>query len=168
MDYVLGETIGDIQISTVEEHKTISLSLAQQARKSIDIFTQDLESEIYSNSEFEQSIFTLSKRNPNTRIRILVQDSTSAIQKGHRLIKLSQQLTSSVFIHKPSFKDRDKKCAFMNVDNIGLIHQTVATARIDKMTANYYSPRPAAKLSEFFHHIWEHSNPDIQTRRIFL
>jgi len=168
MDYVLGESIGDIQISTVEEYKTISLSLAQQARKSIDIFTQDLESVIYNNSEFEQSIFTLSKRHPNTQIRILVQDSTSAIQKGHCLIKLSQRLTSSVLIHKPSFKDRDESCTFMNVDNIGLIHRTVATSMVYKATANFYSPRPAAKLTDFFNHIWEHSSPDMQTRRIFL
>ena len=51
MDYILGETTGDIQISTAEEYKTISLSLAQQAKKSIDIFTQDLESDIYNNKE---------------------------------------------------------------------------------------------------------------------
>ena len=168
MDHLLGETTGDIQISTVEEYKTISLSLAQQARKSIDIFTQDLESEIYSTSEFEQSIFTLSKRNPNTRIRILVQDSTSAVQRGHHLIKLSQRLTSSVIIHRPSSKYRDERCAFMIADNIGLTHRTVATSQAYKATANFYSPRPAAKLSDFFHHIWEHSNPDMQTRRMFL
>lgn len=168
MDYILGETIGDIQVNTIEEYKNTTLSLAQQARKSIDIFTQDLEPEIYSNNEFEQSIFTLSKRHPDTRIRILVQDSASAIQKGHWLIKLSQRLTSSVFIHKPSFKYRDESCAFMIVDNIGLIHRTVATSMVHKATANFYSPRPAAKLSDFFQPIWEHSNPDIQTRRIFL
>jgi len=168
MDYVLGETIGDIHISTVEEYKAISLSLAQQARKNIDIFTQDLESVIYNNSEFEQSIFTLSKRHPNTKIRILIQDSTNAIQKGHCLIKLSQRLTSSVLIYKPSLKYSDESCAFMTVDNTGLIHRTVATSMVYKATANFCSPRPAAKLTDFFHHIWEHSNPDIQTRRIFL
>ena len=168
MDYILGETIGDIQINTVEEYKTISLSLAQQARKSIDIFTQDLESEIYNHSEFEQAIFTLTKRHPNTKIRILVQDSTSAIQKGHCLIKLSQRLTSSVLIHKPSFESREENCAFMSVDNIGLIHRTVTTSMVYKATANFYSPRPAAKLSDFFHNIWEHSSPDIQTKRVFL
>lgn len=168
MDYILGESDEEIQINTVDEYRLHTLALAEQARNSIDIFTQDLETEIYNNKTFERSVFTLSKKHPSTRIRILVQDSARSVQDGHRLIKLAQQLTSSVLVHNPSNKYNDEQAAFMVVDNIGLIHRNVATTRTYKASANFKSPRPAAKLVDLFNTMWEHSIPDIQTRRIYL
>jgi len=168
MNCILGKNNEEIQIDTAEEYRQYTLSLAEQAHHSIDIFSQDLETEIYNNKFFERSVFTLSKKHPNTRIRILTQDSSVAVQNGHRLIKLAQQLTSSVFIHNPSTKYKDVSAAFMVVDEIGLIHRTVATTRSYRAKVNFRSPRPAAELADFFNTVWEHSTPDPQTRRVHL
>jgi hypothetical protein len=168
MNCILGKNNEEIQIDTAEEYRRYTLSLAEQAHHSIDIFSQDLEAEIYNNKFFERSVFTLSKKHPNTRIRILTQDSSVAVQNGHRLIKLAQQLTSSVFIHNPSTKYKDVSAAFMVVDEIGLIHRTVATTRSYRANVNYRSPRPAEELANFFNTVWEHSTPDPQTRRVYL
>ena len=168
MEYILAQTNEEIQIETADEYRQITLSLAEQAHHSIDIFTQDLEIEIYGNKIFEHSVFALSKKHPNTRIRILVQDSSKSVRNGHRLIKLAQQLTSSVFINNPTNKQKDEQGAFMVVDNIGLIHRTLATTRTYKANANFKSPRPAAKLVDHFNNIWQHSVPDIQTRRMYI
>ncbi|MCK5395645.1 MAG: hypothetical protein KAJ32_06615 [Gammaproteobacteria bacterium] len=168
MAYILGETADEIQVDSVDEYQRITLSLIEQARNSIDIFTQDLEAAIYDDKNIEQLIFTLSKRHPNTRIRILVQDSRRPVQDGHRLIRLAQRLTSSVFIHNPSSKYKDEQGAFMVVDDIGLIHRSVATSRTYKASANFKSPGPAAKLIDYFNTIWEHSISDVQTRRMYI
>jgi len=168
MNCILGKNNEEIQIDTAEEYRRYTLSLAEQAHHSIDIFSQDLETEIYNNKFFERSVFTLSKKHPNTRIRILTQDSSVAVQNGHRLIKLAQQLTSSVFIHNPSIKYKDVSAAFMVVDEIGLIHRTVATTRSYRAKVNFRSPRPVAELTNFFNTVWEHSTPDPQTRRVYL
>ena len=168
MNYILGKTGEEIQIDTADGYQQYALSLAEQAHNSIDIFSQDLETEIYNNNFFEESIFSLSKKHPNTRIRILVQDSLVAVQNGHRLIKLAQQLTSSVFIHNPSPKYKDVSTSFMVVDEIGLIKRTTAIPRNYTANANFKSPRPAAKLVDSFNTMWEHSTPDPQTRRVYL
>jgi len=168
MNYVLGETNEDIQIETLDDYKRITLSLAEQARNSIDIFTQNLEAEIYNNIDIERAMFALSKRHPNTNIRILVQDSRNPVQNGHRLIKLAQQITSSVFIHNPCSKHGSESGAFMVVDSIGFIYRSIATTNTYSGDANYKSPMSAARLSEQFNTIWEQSNPDIHTRRIFV
>ncbi len=168
MNCILGKTGEEIQIDTADEYQQYALSLAEQAHNSIDIFSQDLETEIYNNKTMEKFVFTLSKKHPNTRIRILVQNSSVAIHNGHRLIKLAQQLTSSVFIHNPSPKYKDVSTSFMVVDEIGLIHRTTAIPRNYRANANFKSARPAAKLVDFFNTMWEHSTPDPQTRRVYL
>ncbi|MBE9567928.1 MAG: hypothetical protein IMF14_04480, partial [Proteobacteria bacterium] len=83
-------------LSTAEENRTAALTLASQAKHSIDIFTQDMDAVIYDNQEFERYVFELAKKHPTTRIRILTQDSSTAIRNGHSLIRLAQKLTSSV------------------------------------------------------------------------
>ncbi len=166
--YKLGETEAEVHIDTAEENKNAAISLVKQARHSIDIFTQDLDAELYNNKEVEQSIFNLAKRHPNTKIRILAQDSRKAIQNGHRLIKLAQSLTSSVFINNPSREFKDEKCAFLVVDQLGMLYRVSASNRNYKASFNFMSPQRAGKLTDFFNEVWEHSTPDIKTRRVYM
>ncbi len=166
--YKLGDTAEEVKINTVEENKNAAIALAKQARHSIDIFSQDMDTEIYNNNEFEQSIFDLAKRHPNTKIRILTKDSAMAVRNGHRLIKLAQSITSSVFINNPSAEYKDKKCAFLVVDKLGMLYRVTANNRNYKASINFMSPQRASKLTDFFNEVWEHSAPDIQTRRIHM
>ncbi len=168
MFYKLGETAEEGYINTAEENKDIAISLAQQARYSIDIFTQDMDAEIYDNEEFSQSVFNLAKRHPSTRIRILAQDTRIAAGKGHSLIKLAQHLTSSIFIHTPSLEYKNENSAFLLVDKIGLLHRTTASHRNYKASFNFMSPQRTGKLTEMFNDMWDHSTPDIQTRRLYI
>ena len=164
----LGETKEEIKVDTLEENKIAAIELVKQARYSIDIFTQDMDEEIYNNQEIEESIFKLAKRHPNTRVRILVQDSRKAAQNGHCLIRLAQTLTSSVFIHNPAREYREEQCAFMVVDNIGLMYRVSAINKNYSASISFMSPQRAAKLSDFFTEVWEHSTPDVKTRRIYV
>lgn len=168
MFYKLGETEAEVHIDTAEENKNAAISLVKQARQSIDIFTQDLDAELYNNKEIERSIFNLAKKHPNTKIRILTQDSQMAVRNGHRLIRLAQDLTSSVFINNPSREYRDEKCAFLVVDQQGMLYRVSANNRNYSASINFMSPQRAVKLTDFFNEVWEHSTPDIQTRRIYM
>ena len=166
--YKLGETAAEVQVYTAEDNKNAAISLVKQAHYSIDIFTQDLDTEIYNHEEFEQSIFDLAKKHPNTRIRILVQDSRKAAQNGHCLIRLAQNLTSSVFIYNPPVEYKNERSAFMVVDKLGLLHRTSALDKNYKGSVNFMSPQRAGKLVDFFNEAWDHSTPDMQTRRIYM
>lgn len=168
MFYKLGETDAEVQIDRLEENKSAAISLAKQAHHSIDIFTQDMDAEIYNNKKFEQLIFSLAKKHPNTQIRILVQESRRAVQDGHCLVRLAQSLTSSVFIHNPSREYKNEQCAFMVVDQLGLMYRISATDRNYKANVNFMSPRRAGKLVDFFNEVWQQSTPDVQTRRIYM
>ncbi len=168
MHYKLGETEAEVQINSAKENKSAALALVKQAHHNIDIFTQDLDGEIYNNKEFERSIFNLARKHPNTRVRILVQDSRQAAQNGHCLIRLAQNLSSSIFIHNPSPEYKDEQCAFMVADKLGLLYRVRTADRNYKASVNFMSPRRAGKLCDFFNEVWERSTPDMQTRRIYM
>ena len=166
--YKLGETVEEVHIDSAEENRNAAIALAKQARHSIDIFTQDMDAELYNNDDFEQSVFELAKKHPNTKIRILAQDTGMAVRNGHRLIRLAQNITSSVFINNPSREYSDEQCAFLVADKLGLLYRTTASYRNYKASINFMSPQRAGKLTDFFNEVWEHSTPDIQTRRIYM
>jgi hypothetical protein len=158
----------DILIETRDEYRNTAASLMQQARHTIDIFTQNLEPEILDHSDIEQSMLTLAKRHPNTRARILVQDSTTAVHNGHCIIRLAQTLTSSIFIHKPTDKYKDDPRSFIVIDKTAFIHRVSAHDRNYNATANTHAPHEAKTLMDFFDEVWEHSSPDGQTRRVYV
>ena len=168
MDHKPGNTDDEVEISTAEENRDAAISLVRQASYSIDIFSQDLDAEIYNNKDFEKALFELARKHPNTRIRILVQDSRKAVQDGHCLIRLAQFLTSSIFIHTPSRQHRDEQRAFLIVDKLGMLYRATAVDRNYKASVHFRSPRRAGKLTDYFDEMWEHSTPDIQTRRIYM
>lgn len=166
--YKLGETSEEVHISSAEENRNAAISLAKQARHSIDIFTQDMDAALYDNDAFEQSVFKLAKRHPKTKIRILAQDTGIAVRSGHRLIKLTQHLTSSVFINNPTGEHKNERSAFLIVDRIGLLYRTTASHRNYKASVNFMAAQRTGKLTEFFNEAWEHSKPDVQTRRVYI
>jgi hypothetical protein len=166
--YKLGETDTEVHLETAEENKNAAIFLVKQAQYSIDIFTQDMDAEIYNNKEFEQCIFRLARKHPTTCIRILTNDSRKSVQNGHCLVRLAQSLTSSVFIHIPSQQHNNEQCAFLVADKVGLLYRVSGSNRNYKASLNFMSPQRAGKLLDFFSEAWEHSTPDMQTRRIYL
>jgi len=168
INYKLGETSAEINTSSTEENRNAAASLAKQARHSINIFTQDMDAALYDNEEFEQHVFKLATRHPSSTIRILVQDSTRAVQRSHRIIRLAQKLTSSIIIKKPAQKYSDVQKAFMTVDGVGVLYRIQANHYNYDAVLNFMSPQRTGELDDFFNEVWEHSEQDIQVRRIFM
>lgn len=166
--YVLGETAAEVKIDSAEENANAAISLAKQARYYLNIFTQDLDARVYDNAEFERALFALARRNPTTRIRILTIDSGAAVRKGHRIVRLAQTLTSSIFIHNPSREHRSEISAFLVADGNGLLYRNRGTHNHYEASVNFMSPRRAGKLNEFFNEAWEWSTPDPQVRRLYI
>lgn len=166
--YKLGETRAEINIDSAEENRNAAISLAKQANYYINIFTQDLDSRIYDNPEFEKHLSQLARKHPSTQVRILVQDSMPAVKKGHRLITLSQNLTSSVLIRKPAKQYRNEQAAFMVADGLGLLYRVYGSNLNFDASVNFMSPLRAKKLDEFFNEVWEQSEPDTQLRRLYM
>lgn len=167
-DYTLGETDKDIIVDTAEDVRLLSLSLARQAKRSIDILTQDLDAALYNNRDFEQALFQLVRQHNKARVRILCYDSRPATAHGHCLIRLAQKLTSCVAIHKPAREHQGERGAWLIADRRGLITRSNAVDDSYLATVNFNAAQTAAKLSDSFEEMWQHSSADSQLRRIYM
>lgn len=166
--HLLGRTDEDITIETAADNREQTISLAEQAHCSINLFTRDMDAAIYDNTALERCLFNFARRNHNTVIRILVQDSGAAVKQGHCLIRLAQQLTSSVLIHNPAREHSDRIDSFMIVDDVGLIYRPRSGNRDYRARVNYRSLQRASDLQDLFNSMWESSTADSQVRRLYI
>lgn len=158
----------DIHLDTAAENRDAAISLAEQARFSLNIFSRDLDPPVFDNTGFERCVFNLANAHRSTDIRILVHDSSLAVSQGHRLIRLAQKLTSSVHIHNPATEHGNELSAFMVVDAVGLLYRPQSNRRNYKALVNFKSPQRAAELRDLFNQLWERSTPDSQIRRLYI
>lgn len=166
--YKLGITDTEINIDSIEDNANTSLSLAQQACRNINIFTQNLDSELYDNADFVMALSQLALRDNRTIIRILVHDSMQAVKNEHRLLSLARSMPGSVFIRNPSRLFQHIRCSYMVADSLGYIYRNRPHRHNYDATVNFMSPRRAATLDENFMEVWEQSTVDRDIKRLHI
>jgi hypothetical protein len=164
--HTLGETNELLSLETSGDHRAVVVAMAQQAARSLHIFTRDLDHALYDSPEFEAAAFDLVRTGQYARIHILVQDSSGAMRRGHRLINLAQRLSSKVEIRKPIAEYADINRAFFVADEAGYVSRQLAD-RYEGM-ANFSDRLTARDMVGFFNEVWERSQQDSQLRRLHL
>lgn len=156
----------DISLASRDEVKIINIALTQQATRNIDIMSKHLDAGIFDTPDFIQAVKQLSISSKFTKIRILIKDSDPVKQSGHSMIKLIQQLTSSIEVRKVSDEYKSYNEAFSLFDGKGVVYLRYAD-RYEGF-ANFNRPRLVAELTHFFNEVWEHSTPDSNLRRLHI
>jgi hypothetical protein len=165
---ILGESNEEILLDTAAENRDAAISLAEQARLSLNIFSRDLDPRVFDNTGFECCVFNLARAHRSADIRILLHDSSLAVSQGHCLIRLAQKLTSSVHIHNPAKEHRRELSTFIIADGVGLLHRPQSTGRNYQASVNFMSPQRAGEMQDYFNEMWERSTPDSQIRRLYI
>ena len=163
-----GENDKDVSLDTADENRSAIISLAQQARFSLNIFSRDLDARVFDNIELERCIFNLARSHKNADIRILVTDTTRAVNQGHCLIRLAQKLTSKVLVHNPAREHSNEISTFLIADEVGLLHRPRTSSNNYDAIVNYDAPLRARELRDYFNEMWERSTPDSQIRRLYI
>ncbi|TLX56131.1 histone acetyltransferase HPA2 [Stutzerimonas nosocomialis] len=119
--FVLGTTEALQRFTLPEQIRPHALAMLQQARRSLCLYTPDLEPWLYHHSSIQQACSQFLLAHPRNRLRILVGDSSRAVKDGHRLLNLARRLTSNLHIRKinPDYPASDP--AFLLADTSGLI-----------------------------------------------
>jgi hypothetical protein len=164
-DIILGQSLEPIELSDSDAQRRAAVALTLQARRSVNIFTRDLDKKIYDNRDVLDALQNLAI-NSRGLIRILLKDSGQAVKYGHRLISLSQRLTSFIEIRKVAEDFKEYNEAFLVADEIGYAHRKHAD-RFEGI-ARFNAAKEAANLLVFFNEVWRHSEPDPNLRRIYL
>ncbi len=162
--YTLGTRHDPILMDRSEDVRSACLALARQARRSIIITSRQLDPLVYNNSDFGVAIrdFALSSR--NARLRILVSDTGPAIHSGHRLIDLSQRLSSFIEIRIPDQQQTRYNSAFVVVDSCAYLFREQSDLYAAQCC--FGDRKFSDELSRQFENMWETALPDLNLRRL--
>lgn len=163
---VLGESSGMIHLDGVKECREAAISMAVQAKRSIYIFSYDLDSTIYDQADFIEAVKKLAIRSEHSRVKILLQNNEKVQRKGHRLIQLWRRLTSKIEIRRPSPEHIDHLENFLLADETAYLHRRLHTNY--EATADFNSRLETNKLCIFFNEVWEQSEPETELRDLHI
>jgi len=163
---ILGQSAGAIALETSTDNKAASLSLLDQARKCIDIMSNDLEPKIYSNREMYQRFRRFATLNRHSQIRILIHQARPIVQQGHMLIELIQKLTSSIEVRRLCVQDKNISQGFLIADNTGFLLRPEVTRYEGK--ADFNNRFIAKELGDIFETAWQRAEPEAELRRLHL
>ena len=162
----LGEDAREIRLASRADNQKVAVALVTQAGRSLDIFSRDLEAELYDQPDFLEGVRALALRSPHVRIRILLQDPARVVRDGHRLVEMARRLSSYIEIRQPSHDYRDHNEAFLIVDRTGLMHRRLAD-RYEGL-ASFKQPLRARELGNFFDEVWQRAAPHPELQRLHL
>jgi len=149
-----------------DEALSLVLLLAEQAKKQICILSPDIDSALFDNSTFINTVSELARKSAHTQVRILVHSSLAAAQHDHRLISLGQRLTSSIHIHNTAKQHRDLQQIMLLVDDFAYL--LCPRASQYNGSACLYDRLELRQLQSTFDSYWQQSTPDITVRRLEL
>ena len=165
-EYRLGDTAGQHRVTRADEAADAALALARQARRSLRIFSRDLDARLYSSQPFRDAVSALARADRHTHVHILVQDPSRAVRDDHRLIGLAQQLPSHIGVRRVAEDWQHENCACLIADEHGVLWRP-AGDRFEGWVDFNAGPR-ALELRKWFDDIWEQSEPDPEFRRLGL
>lgn len=146
-----------------QDARSHSLALFGQARRSLCLYSPDLEPWLYNQGEIVQAATAFLLAHPRNRLRILLADPSPAVRQGHRLLGLARRLTSSLQIRTLNPDYPAQACAFLVVDECSLLVRPEPERAAGY--ALYQSPARARALQRQFDSAWERSlsHPDLRS-----
>lgn len=164
--YTLGKTNKPLILDNHNDFYLILLSMTQQSRRNILVFSHHLDHRIFNSEAIYSSFKDLAIASRHTYIRILLQEPGVMITMGHRLLELSRHLSSHVSIRICAKEHRGITETFAVLDERGFIIQEHPNRYIG--IGNYNAPQQARNLTEKFITMWEQGREDVSLRRLSL
>jgi hypothetical protein len=160
----LGESEEPVPFSTAAENREIARQMAAQARRSLHLFTADLDPLVYDEPGFVEAAARMARSHPRARVLVLVHDADLAAKRGHRLVTLAQRLSSRVEIRKTPAEFVGSGDTFLVADTTGYLRRPIASRFEGE--ACFRDPFGARGLQERFEEAWERAHADPQLRRL--
>lgn len=162
----LGSTDIEIELATRTEVEHATNLIITQTQDTLDIFSRNLDPDIYEKTDFLANLSQLCLRNRKARIRFLVQQPAEAVKRCQRLLELARKLSSSIELRQPHPDYGQHNEAFLVADECGLIYRKLSDRY--EGTANFYTPVEAKRKAGLFTEIWDRSEVNPEFRRLHL
>lgn len=153
------------KIDGLEESRNALIELLKLAHQQICWFSPDLDSLISDNPETYQLVSEFCRNNSRSQLKILLHDSKAIMSRGHQLIRLFQQLTSSIQIRNTQ-QDfiQQQPASFIIIDERHMLIRPISSQWQGQLILN--NPVLVKNEFKFFNDAFEASVPDSQMRRL--
>ena len=164
--FILGQHEAMQAASSPELLRSHALALIDQARRSLCLYTPDLEAWLYDQRAIGDACSRFLRAHPRNRLRILLRDSSLAVRNGHRLLRLARQLPSNCQIRKlhPDYPADD--LAYLLVDDCGLLLRSAPL--LPAAQIHYQARARVRQLQRQFDQAWNTSLSDPNLRSFLL
>jgi hypothetical protein len=155
-----------IRLAGSDDACAVAMALATQARRTLLLHTYDLEARIYDRQPFIEAVSALVRRHPGACFDVLIQNVDRVVKDGHRLVELARRLGSSIQIRCCTQQYRGYCGTFLLADDAGYLYRPLAS-RYEGL-ASFNNAAEVARLGKYFREVWEHSDADMELRRLYL
>ncbi len=155
-----------VRLEHMDDLRQFSLDLVKSAKRSVVIYSEDLDFWLYDNEEFANALMALIHSSQFATVRLLVRDTRALKEKGHRLLTLCHHANEHASIRKITAANNTKQPAYLIVDDKGLLFRpdSGALAGIGYMD---YRGRVKTLLSDF-DIMWNVAYPDHNLRQMTM
>jgi len=161
-----GQTGGEILLQSREDIRRTAVELARQANHNLLLHTMNLEAAIFDQRPFLDAVNRLVLKHRDARFLVLIQDGRKAIQHSNRLIELSRRLSTQIQFRRPAAQHRDYQKTFLLTDQAGYLLCPLPGRYEGEASLN--NPGMVRDLEHYFMEVWDHAEPDTETRRLDL
>jgi hypothetical protein len=165
-DQRLAETSERLVLQTRDENRIVTVRMLEQARRSINITSRDLDPVIYDQKDFVDAAQQFALSSPRVRMRILVNDAEPVVKHDHRLLELIRKLTSFIEIRVQGKTFQDYNEAWFLADEAGYVHRRLADRY--EAEAGFNAPRQVRDMNKQFEEMWQESVTDPNLRRLHI
>ncbi len=160
-----GNIENDLRLESADEITQAVLQQTANTLQTVKIFSHDLEKDIYNNDDFRAALLKLSQGNRHAAIQILVNDISTALHEGHKLISLAQQIPSVLTIKDTPVDYQGLNVSFILFDKDRFIFKPDKSIN---MAIQSNCKSRANKLTEFFSSAWEYAEQNPHSKRLSI
>lgn len=139
-------------ITTLDEYRVAVAELATRAKRSMSIYTPNLEPLLYDQDMFLEPVKRLVLARGHARLRVLISDPARAQRDGNRFMQMARRLTSFIELRNVPPEFRDNPASFIIADDRSIAYRHQATKW--EGIAEYNDPGVVRRHLAYFDEVW--------------
>lgn len=162
----ISDTSDNLLLNNLEDFQQQTLTLVGETRRHLAILSRSLDAPLYDSEEFAAAVSRLARSSRYAQVQILVKETDTIIERGHRLARLSQRLSSKVALRKLTLEPTNADMAFMLCDSSALLYKNddlIYRGFVDKKAA-----AEVKRLREIFDYLWQYAEAEPRLQQLHL
>lgn len=148
------------ELTNLDEIRLQVTAITYAAKRTLAIFTQDLEPALYDHDPLLEAIKRLVLARSHARVRVLIADPMRAIRDGNRFVSMARRLTSHIDLRNVPKELRTNGSAFIIADNDSFVFRAQANTWFG--TSEVGDRLATARHLTYFDSVWSAADSDLQ------